>query len=332
MENCLQNKCNCESFEVPLNSNLYEIALMQVWEKVKKHFATKDDVLAITKEVEKLHQRQIVRAVQTGEDGPIQYAGPDQIAHIQYENWVESEGLDASGKSVHVYNDSKNALTAAAAAMVIKQIRRDVDKAKNFEIKVCNSGDDGYPSVSTANFNTLYITPGEDNTWTEWIYVEKHPNDDVVNPHFERIGSSNIDLKWVRGNFDKLNADIASLKCTLKGYCDALIEVILENFAKPLKELQAYIKSTEFVTWMLQYIPKASEYNNGLMTQSHVQDIQNLSKEIDKLKTNTLGDVGAITEKDVKYLWDTIVEKRDKTEAAAEYYGGEAPDYITKEL
>ena len=346
MDKYNQNKCNCESFEVPVDVNIHEIALMRMWEKIRNQFASRDEVLAIASELQKLNRRQFIQAVQTGVDGPIQPVGSDQIAHLKYENWVESEGLDASGNPVHVYNDSKNALTAAAAAMVIKQIRHDVSRAKGFEIKVCNLGDDGFPSVPSVNFNTLYITPNEDGTWAEWMYMEKYPNDTDPNPHFERIGSSSIDLKWLRGNFDKLNSDIASLRCSLTGYCDALVDVVLTKFAQPLKDLQSYVKSDEFIEWVLKNIPQATEINDGLMTTTHVRQLQKLSNEITELKTyistpsgegigkdykrNLKG--GLMTENDVKFLWDTLVEGRDTTGAAAEYFGGNVPDYLVHKI
>jgi hypothetical protein len=261
MEN--NNKCCCHNSEV---------GLQRLWAEAKATFAEKQDLLTIIKELQRISNKASIQAIQSGEDGPIQPVGSDQIAHVEYENWVESEGLDAAGKPVHVYNDSKNALTAAAAAMVIKQIRHDVSRLKNFEIVVCELGDDGYPSVPSVDFNTLYITPSGDEengyTWTEWIYVKKNPNDKEINPHFERVGA---DVKGV--DMTTVKNEVAKLRTDLRDMTNALADALLNKAVKPLKDLQAYVKSQDFANYIANLLPQVNGQAVGVITDEEIDTL-----------------------------------------------------------
>lgn len=261
MEN--NNKCCCHNSEV---------GLQRLWAEAKATFVEKQDLLTVIKELQRVNNKASIQAIQTGEDGPVQPVGSDHIAHVEYENWVESEGLDAAGRPVHVYNDSKNALTAAAASMVIKQIRHEVSRLKNFEIVVCELGPDGYPSVPSVNFNTLYITPSgnEENgyTWTEWIYVKENPGDKEINPHFERVGDS------VRvSDMNAAKDDIAKLRTDLRNMTNVLADALLTKAVKPLKDLQAYIKSQEYANYIADLLPKVNGQVVGVITDEEIDTL-----------------------------------------------------------
>ena len=205
MEN--NNKCCCHNSEV---------GLQHLWSEAKATFAEKQDLLNVIKELQRVNNKASIQAIQTGEDGPVQPVGSDHIAHVEYENWVESEGLDAAGRPVHVYNDSKNALTAAAASMVIKQIRHEVSRLKNFE----------------------------------------------------RVGDS------VRvSDMNAAKDDIAKLRTDLRNMTNVLADALLTKAVKPLKDIQAYVKSQEYANYIANLLPKVGGQAVGVITDEEMQTL-----------------------------------------------------------
>lgn len=247
------------------------ILVERLWARIKEEFATRKDVLALAKQVQRLDQAPVVQAIQTGDGGPISAVGSDNTIHLKYENWVEGEATDAAGNRVLTYNSSQNALTAAAAAMVIKQIRAEVSKVQNFSVQVCDHVDiDGHPIVPTVSFTTLYLTPAGDednNSWNEWIAVQKPAGASSRYPYrWERVGSKEIDLKWVKDDIAGLNEQIKKLENRLNKSTKTLGDAILNRAIRPLQDLKDYINSPQFISYVFEQMPRAGMGTDGLMS------------------------------------------------------------------
>lgn len=245
------------------------LALERLWNKIRATFATRKDVLALANDLRRLEEADSVQAVQSGENGPVFPVGNDGIAHVKYENWVEGKTTDAAGRTVLTYNESTNAVTAAAAAMVLKSIRSDIKEVEAFKIRIVEEVDvDGHPVVDTIDYNTMYLTPAkgceDDSNWDEWICV---PQQNSRSPYkWEYIGNKGVDLKWVRKNFAAVNREICKLEHKLNHRSKFLAEQVLNKAIKPLEDLQAYIKSPEYIQYVFEQFPRAAMGTDGLMT------------------------------------------------------------------
>lgn len=141
------NKCNYTG----------QFDMDKFWDKICAKFVTREDVLKIIQCIKDKECN--IQGIQSGVDGPVVAAGFDGIAHLKFENWVESEVLDADKKKKKLYNESSNALTASAAATIVKAIREDI-RHKTFNIQVIEDVDnEGHPIVPCIEQNTIYLTP-----------------------------------------------------------------------------------------------------------------------------------------------------------------------------
>lgn len=247
-----------------------KVIIGRLWDKINAKFSEKSDVLAVAKELKKLSEMPVTRAVESGANGPMFAVGSDNVAHIRYENWVEGDVTDANGVVHHSYNDSQNALTASAAAMVIKNIRAEFSKHQDFSVYVTNTidSDTGEPIVPTINFQTLYLAPSKDavvgNNWIEWIAVKDMT---IKNGYrWERVGADAPDLSWLTTNVNALNESIKTLEKQIDGYTKDLQDAIINKAEKPLKELKDYMTSDEFIQDLMKRLPRASITSDGLMS------------------------------------------------------------------
>lgn len=261
------------------------MAMERLWARIEAHFASKKDILAVAQRLQELETTPTIQAVQSGNNGPISVAGSDNTVHLKYENWVEGETTDAAGRRVLTYNNSSNALTAAAAAMVIKQIRGEVDRLGKFTIQIVDTVDEtGRPIVPTVDFTTLYLAPrkGDDNIvgnhWVEWIAVRRPEGASTRFPYrWERVGGNEVDLTWVKNDIISLNAALKELAHRLKKVTRELGTAILDKCIKPLKELKDYINSPEFTTYIFEQLPRAGIGQDGLMTANSFAILQMLA-------------------------------------------------------
>lgn len=263
-----------DSFKSKCNKPVDEITIRRLWDKIKATFANKKDVLEVVKELERLEAMDNVNAVQSGVSGPIVAAGSDNTVHLKYENWAETTTQDAYGNTVHAYNESQNALTAAAAAQAIKTLRQSISNLNQFKILVVTDVDQlGHPVVPEVDYNTLYLTPAEDNeddnNWNEWLCVPKQSYSPYAKGQaytWEKLGADKVDLRWVKRDLKGLNEAINGLNFKIKGYTKRMADMFLDRCVKPLKELQDYINSPEYVKYIFAQLPRAAMGTDGLMS------------------------------------------------------------------
>lgn len=262
------------------------IIIERLWAKIRSEFATRCDVLKLAKELQRLYDAPTVNAVQSGVNGPIYAVGSDNTVHMKYEDWIEGETVDSMGNRQLTYNNSSNALSAAAAAMVIKAIRGEVSRLKNFNILICDKVDsDGHPVVPEISYSTLYLTPAsgcrdeaEDQNWEEWIAVKKPEGSSSKFPfRWEHVGQKPIDLRWVKNDINGLNCSIKELEKKINRSSKILGQAILDRAIKPLEDLKNYIKSKEFIQYVLQELPRASFNSDGIMSQNTFTLLQMLN-------------------------------------------------------
>lgn len=166
----------------------------------------------------------------------------------------------------------------AAAAMVIKTVKADIDRLKMFSVEVVPFVDKfGHPVVTDGvDYNTLYITPGctaedgdQDNQWDEWIAIPNNKTGNLDRPGtftWERVGSKRVDLSWVKLEISEINKSIKALNDKLNKTNKFLARQILDKAIKPFKELQDYIHSQEYIQFVYKNLPRASMATDGLMT------------------------------------------------------------------
>lgn len=268
----------------PVDTEELRMTVGKLWDKVEHKFAEKPEVIRLAKELKRLDSQSVTQAVQSGEDGPVFLAGSDQTIHVKYEDWVETTVTDASGETHYAYNDSQNALTAAAAALVIKQIRAESSRVSGMSVVVCDKIDTyGQPVVKNLSFNTLYLAPpkpkndgcniettnGVTSDWVEWIAVPNNSSSSKRSPYiWKRIGVRDIDISWVKGNIVDLNCEIKKLEHKLNKYSHSIAKAMLERAVKPIEELQHYIKSKEFINYVTDQLPRADIAQDGLMSSN----------------------------------------------------------------
>ncbi len=262
------NHCHCPGPIPP--RPIDAMAIERLWEKIKAHFATRADVLKIAEGLKVLEQTNHVQAIQSGSDGPTFPVGNDCTAHLEYENWVEGRAKDAAGRDVIAYNESTNAITAAAAAQVLKSMRQDIAKVNAFKVIICDNVDElGHPVTDSIDYNAIYMTPGgdgeKDSEWDEWIAVPLK-NSTFEPFKWEHIGNKTIDLTWVSKDLGKLNKAIAEMNHKLKRATKGIADVMLNKAIRPLEDLRAYINSPEFIEYIFAELPRAAMGTDGLMT------------------------------------------------------------------
>lgn len=159
-----------------------------------------------------------------------------------------------------------------AAGMVLRALRHDIEKLGNFNIEIVPFTDKrGYPGVNDPQFNKLYLTPivgGKENyEWKKWIAV---PN---TNKHgrklfqWERVGKEEeIDLSWVKVNFQDVNVAIDKLNNKLSKTTKQLANALINKAVKPIEELKKFVLSDEYLAYLINSFPRAGLNQDGLMT------------------------------------------------------------------
>ena len=166
----------------------------------------------------------------------------------------------------------------AAAAIVLKDVREDLAKLKNFRVEIVPFKDsEGRPVVPCGpDYKTLYLTPADNpddkdsSLWDEWIAIPAQHAVGTKTPglcyKWERVGNKKLDLSWVKSDFAKVNEKIAELQKKLNNTAKVLADAILDRAVKPLKDLKCYIHSPEYVAYVFQKLPRAAMGTDGLMT------------------------------------------------------------------
>lgn len=185
-------------------------------------------------------------------------------------------------------HNAESSLTAnAAAALVIKQIRGDLNTLKddfrhnNFSIEICTQSDKyNRPVVKDPKYNAIYLTLAEkaehDDMWDEWIAIPRTIGG-KESYRWEHLGAKNIDLSWIKTDFHKVNKAIEELQYKLENYSEITKETILNKAIKPLETLRNYINSAEFTKYIYDELPRATLGQDGLMTSNAVALLQGLA-------------------------------------------------------
>jgi hypothetical protein len=180
----------------------------------------------------------------------------------------------------------------AAAAVVIKDIQKDLETVKNdvydyvnsidkFCVEICTIADKyNRPAIKAPKYNTIYLVPSEltdqDDSWDEWIAIPRRIGN-KESFKWERLGAKKIDLSWVKSDFDSVNAAIADLQKKLRKFSKLTAQAILDKATTPIEELKAYINSPEFISYVYEQLPRATIGQDGLMTANSVAMLQGLA-------------------------------------------------------
>lgn len=188
---------------------------------------------------------------------------------------------------------SQSSLVAnTAAAIVVKQIRKDLDNLKGdvfdyiqkcggFSIEICTIADKfNRPAIKDPKYNTIYLTPSvhpeQHDHWDEWMAIPTS----IGNKNsfkWERLGAAKIDLSWVKQDFATVNDAMVELNKRLVKVSNTMADVLLKKAIQPLEELKNYLKSDKFLHYLADEMPKASLGHDGLMTSGMVALLQGLA-------------------------------------------------------
>ena len=281
----------------------------KLWDKICQKFATKQDVRKLIDGVG-YPQKKIF--VQSGSRGPIYKPDAEGVVRLKYEDWIEKEKIDSSGNLVISQNASQNALTAAAAARVIRDIRKEIRDIACSRIVVVDAVDShGCPVVKKHLFNVIYLTPCKSNdideelnysVWNEWQCVQSKT---ISRGYIWKcLGTVKLDLNWVKDDIILLNQKIEILENQLEEYSEQTQASILEKCVQPLEELTSYIASEEFYSLLAENIPVVTEDANGVMSSEMYVDLEHL---IDWASNTTEEDEwgGAITEDQINEIFES---------------------------
>lgn len=284
-------------------------AVEKLWDKICLKFATKQDVRKL---IDSVNYNQKKLYVQSGLRGPIYKPDTEGVVRLKYEDWVEKEKLDSVGNLVISQNASQNALTAAAAAKVIRDIRKEIRDITCSRITIVDAVDPhGHPVVKKHLFNVVYLTPAASNDideelnytlWNEWVCVQSKT---IARGYvWKYLGSVKLDLNWVKDDIILLNQKIETLENQLEEYSEQTQASILEKCVQPLEELTSYIASEEFYSLLAENIPVVTEDANGVMSSEMYVDLEHL---IDWASNTTEEDEwgGAITEDQINEIFES---------------------------
>lgn len=224
----MSNNCCCNPSG--LNSDQMK-AMADLWDRVDREFATNDSVRALARELKQLE------------------AG---------------------------INVSTNRAATTAAALVLKALKEDLEKTKmmhtSIEI-VPFVTNQGFPSgVKEPRTDCIYVTPAErqdrnlGECWDEWIVVPGEYTGSENSVTWERIGNKRIDLTWVREDIKKINHELGCLCSKVQSTSKMFGKILLDQAIRPLKELQKYIHSEEYIKFVFEKLPRAALGSDGLMT------------------------------------------------------------------
>jgi hypothetical protein len=192
------------------------------------------------------------------------------------------------------YNQTLHAshVANAAAAMVIKEIRDDIENMKSdifkfveesnkFNIEICTIADKyNRPALKSPSFHTIYLVPSEkperDNNWDEWIAIPRRVGN-IDSFKWEHLGAKTLDLSWIHDKFDEVNDSIVDILRKINKLSKITSNALLERAIKPLDELKAYINSEEFTQYIFEQLPRASYGTDGLMTAGSFGMLQGLA-------------------------------------------------------
>lgn len=176
----------------------------------------------------------------------------DHILHVVNRKFATNESVARLAKEIRTTNDNINikATEAAttAAAVVLKQIQPDlksldgrIDDIKTFGIQLSTADNNGKPLVEEPNQKTIYLTKNDgmgDNKWNEWLAV---PNVDG-SWEWEMIGYKDIDLDWVKDDFEDVNKQIHQIRCRMSKMSKEVADAIIDKAIKPIKEIEKKVK------------------------------------------------------------------------------------------
>ena len=224
--------------------------------------------------------------------------------------------LQAAGATnIDLSDGPSNSFITAAAAEVIKSIDLQELRGRISQIRFVDTVDTlGRPIVPHVNYSTIYLTPGAPGNdyvvWNEYIAVKTAVT--KVNKSgykWELIGSTRVDLRWVRDSINVLNNKMSSVLNTVNTLSDSTAEALLEKAIKPLAALREYIQSDEYLasiaSGVVDNIPDATEENTGLMTADQVVSLNGVCEWASAEYGD--GGGGALGESYVQELWDSCI-------------------------
>lgn len=268
--NCCPQDC-CPKPGKPVDS----VVIQRLWDKIKATFADRRDVLELALQLRRLEEAKNGQVtIQSGKNGQLVQPDESGVVRLEYENWVQKAYVDSNGNISDVYNDSPNALSTAAAASIVKAIRRDMSEQRRLIRVVIDVDKEGRPVVpeSELDFNCIYLTPKDmkvdGSGWNEWVAL---PAPKGCSPYrhpysWERLGDRQLDLKWVQNDIARLNKSLNDLCEKLNKYSESVAKAIIDNAVKPLQDLKEYIESPDFIKYVVEQMPRASLGEDGLMT------------------------------------------------------------------
>lgn len=180
----------------------------------------------------------------------------------------------------------------AAAALVIREVRKDIDNIKDdlkeqlrkngsFSVEICTIADKfNRPAIRDPKFNTIYLTPSDkpehEDAWDEWIAIPRSLGN-RVSFKWERLGAAKVDLSWVKQDFKTVQHALKDLNDKIARLSQSTADAILKAAVKPIEEIQNYLSSQEFLDYLQQNLPKAAVGQDGLMTSGMVAMLQGLA-------------------------------------------------------
>lgn len=222
-------------------------AISGLWNKVAENFATRDSVLRLIKEMQRLESNQ--------------ESSSQLIA-----NTAAAIVIKELTKDIEQLRD---------------QVNSRIDTSIGFNIEICTNTDKhGRPVIKDPKYNTVYLTPAENpeenNYWDEWIAVPRSVGSLKI-VAWEHLGAKTLNLSWVKQDFKTVNKALYELNDRLKKSNKATQKLIIENAIKPFEEFKNYVMSKDFIKYIYREIPRASLGQDGLMTSGAYALLQGLA-------------------------------------------------------
>lgn len=180
-----------------------------------QRYVLKIELDALRNELKKIDRTRTVSAIQSGKNGDIIPVGTDHTIHLDYEGWVESHIVDATGAQKIASNDSSNAVSAAAVSEALRGIRKEILAAsQGFAKTHVTTIPSEEPVVERVIIGDIYLVPSE-NGYKEFIAIE---SGDLKQPYkWELIGEQKdekiyevvADAQKKLGELTKVTYDLA---------------------------------------------------------------------------------------------------------------------------
>ena len=207
-------------------------------------YATKVELGHLEKELKRIDSERTVTAIQSGKGGDTIPVGTDHTIHLDYEGWVESTVIDAAGDLQVAFNDSPNAVSAAAVADSLRHLRKEINRLyKGYcRTHIAAADVDGFPAVAgPITSGDLYLVPAKGG-YKEYLALDNGDPQAKVKVRWELVGANDSDE--YRGEIDGLNKKIDELASTLHSLAEA-VKTSNDNRKEDIATLSGRISDLE---------------------------------------------------------------------------------------